>query len=106
MQNACAGPDDPGPATRCPARARLARAGAALPVSEDDLLEEPGYNPARCDVSPVYLKVRGEGRAKACSSGNWRYLSGGLTMPKGTGRCVWCPSGYKWRSGVGCCYPK
>lgn len=87
-------------------RARLARAGAGLPVPEGNLLKAPVYDAKRCDISPVYIEVRGEGRSKACTGGGWRYLGGGLTMPKGTGRCVWCPSGYRWRSGIGCCYPE
>lgn len=87
-------------------RARLARAGALLPVSEENLVETPSYDGARCEVSPVYILVRGEGRSQACSADNWRYLGRGMTLPEGTGRCVWCPSGYNWRSGIGCCYPE
>lgn len=87
-------------------RARLARAGVSLPVSEGNLVDTPTYDGGRCEVSPVYIHVRGEGRIEACSTGNWRYLGRGLTLPEGTGRCVWCPSGYWWRSGVGCCYPE
>jgi hypothetical protein len=90
-------------------RARLARAGVSLPVSEGNLVYSenyPSYDGGRCEVSPVYIHVRGEGRSAACSTGNWRYLGRGLTLPEGTGRCVWCPSGYWWRSGVGCCYPE
>ncbi len=91
-------------------RAQLARFGASLPVPEGDLVEPPSYDGDRCAPrpNPVYIEVLlGEGIREACSSGNWRYLGGGsLTRPEGQGSCVWCPSGYYWRSGWGCCFPE
>jgi hypothetical protein len=90
-------------------RAQLARFGTSLPVPEGDLVEPPSYDGDRCDPrpNPVYIEVLlGEGIREACSSNNWRYLGGSPTRPEGQGSCVWCPSGYYWRSGWGCCFPE
>ena len=90
-------------------RAQLARFGASLPLPEGDLVEPPSYDGDRCDPrpNPVYIEVlEGEGTREACSRNNWQYRSGGLTRPEGQGSCVWCPSGYYFRSGWGCCFPE
>ncbi|MEQ9811174.1 MAG: hypothetical protein RLO50_00215 [Azospirillaceae bacterium] len=79
--------------------------GAELPAGAT-LFEGsvPGAEIGRCQppaADPVHIHVVD---GAACT-GLWRNLGSSLRDNFQGARCVWCPAGTAWRSGVGCCYP-